>query len=348
MDVDRKFKKEIHHAIELLMGYRLLEAIYELTLRCNLHCRHCGSNAGKPRTSELSLAESLALIHDLNELGVYMITLNGGEPFLNPHWARIGKEINDHGIKLGLITNGYGIKDDVMRAVAALDIYEVGISLDGGRAVHDSIRCKGSYESAIATIKKLHEKNVPVGVITTVSKMNLDALGDVLATILSCGVDAWQVQVAIPMGRMAKEFLINNEEYKQMIDFIHGVRTEFPGKVYLNGGDCVGLGAKSLVTDHVYTGGICSAGTRIVGIHSNGDVVGCLAMIHDDYIEGNLRDRSITDIWLDEGAFAYNRKPAGVAGKCTGCNQADACRAGCKSMNIACGHPNESLYCARF
>ena len=86
-----------------------------------------------PRASELTLGESLALIRDLSDLGVYMITLNGGEPFLHRHWARIGKEVVDHGIKLGLISNGYRVDEKTVQTVAALEPYEVGISLDGGK-----------------------------------------------------------------------------------------------------------------------------------------------------------------------------------------------------------------------
>jgi radical SAM protein with 4Fe4S-binding SPASM domain len=330
------------------MDHQLIEAIYELTLRCNLACKHCGSTAGMPRSSELTLGESLALIRDLSDLGAYMITLNGGEPFLHRHWARIGKEVVDRGIKLGLISNGYRVDDKTVQTVAALEPYEVGISLDGGKDIHDEIRCTGSFDSAIATMKKFMAAGVPVGVITTVSKMNLDALDDVLGAILSCGVDAWQVQVAIPMGRMDKTFILNNEEYKQLTGFINKVRLEHGNAVFLTGADCTGLGAKQLVTEHEYTDGICGAGIDLVGIHSNGDVAGCLSMMHEACVEGNIRNHSIKDMWFDENAFAYNRKFAGVAGKCAGCKQADACRAGCKSMNIALGQPNESPYCAFF
>ena len=91
------------------MTYHLNQAVYELTLRCNLNCKHCGSNAGNPREQELSLSESMQLIDDLNELGTTMITLNGGEPFLHSNWFQIGKRIVDYGIRLAFITNGFHI-----------------------------------------------------------------------------------------------------------------------------------------------------------------------------------------------------------------------------------------------
>jgi MoaA/NifB/PqqE/SkfB family radical SAM enzyme len=113
------------------MKYHLNQAVYELTLRCNLRCKHCGSDAGISRTGELSLPESLTLIRDLAELGVTMITLNGGEPFLHPHWFSIGKAVSDYGIRLAFITNGYNLPDHVFTEVARLKPYEIAFSLDG-------------------------------------------------------------------------------------------------------------------------------------------------------------------------------------------------------------------------
>jgi radical SAM protein with 4Fe4S-binding SPASM domain len=327
------------------MEYKLNQAVYELTLRCNLHCKHCGSNAGQPRYNELSLTESLSVIRDLNDLGVYLITLNGGEPFLNPNWAQIGKTIRDYGIQLAIITNGFGLNKEIYQQIAALEPYEIGLSLDGGRDVHDSIRSPGSYDQVISTIQNLKEYQVPTGVITTVSKMNLDTLDEILTILLNQGIDAWQIQAAIPMGRLTEQFKLTTNEYKRATDFIHRVRTLHTKKIFLNGGDCMGIGAKSLVTHLDYSHGNCGAGKSVVGIHSNGDVVGCLSMMNNAYIEGNIRDRSLKAIWCDEKSFRYNRNPSPVSGKCLGCDQALICQAGCKSMNLAQGDINESPYC---
>jgi len=330
------------------MEYQLNQAVYELTLQCNLACKHCGSGAGLSRKEELTLNESLAVIRDLNELGAYMITLNGGEPFLNPNWLQIGRAIHDYGIQLAFITNGFHLHENIFHEIAVLEPYEVGISLDGDKEIHNAIRCPGSFEQVLATVRKFQEVGVPTGVITTVSKMNIHALDDILAIILDQGIDAWQIQAAIPMGRMAENFALSNSEYKRVVDFIHRVRTLHKKQVFLNGGDCMGIGAKSLVTGIKYTDGNCGAGKSVVGIHSNGDVVGCLSMMNDAYIEGNVRRRSLKEIWFDDERFGYNRKPSILTGKCKECDLANQCRAGCKSMNIAYGHPNESPYCMRF
>jgi radical SAM protein with 4Fe4S-binding SPASM domain len=147
---------------------------------------------------------------------------------------------------------------------------------------------------------------------------------------------------------MHENLILSNFEYKRVVDFIYRVRTLHRKSVFLNGGDCMGLGAKNLVTQIDYSTGNCAAGKTVVGIRSNGDVVGCLSIMNNDYIEGNIRQRSLTDIWNDEHAFAYNRNPVKLTGRCAGCTQAQSCKGGCKSLNVACGHPTESPYCMQF
>ncbi|HMA94207.1 MAG TPA: radical SAM protein, partial [Polyangiaceae bacterium] len=68
--------------IKLLEKYGYLPriAVWELTLRCNLNCRHCGSRAGRARDDELALNEALTLADDLAEMGCQFLTLSGGEP----------------------------------------------------------------------------------------------------------------------------------------------------------------------------------------------------------------------------------------------------------------------------
>jgi radical SAM protein with 4Fe4S-binding SPASM domain len=330
------------------MLYHLNQAVYELTLRCNLNCKHCGSNAGLPRQNELSLAESLNLIRELNDLGTTMVTLIGGEPFLNPNWLPIGKAITDYGIRLAIITNGFHLPDSIYSEVARLDPYEIAFSLDGNREIHDRIRNTGSFDQVLANLHRFQALNVPTGVITTVSKTNLDFLDEILAVILHNGIDAWQIQAAIPMGRMQKNVIITNTEYKRVVDFIYRVRTLYQKYVFLSGADCMGLGAKALVTKIDYSNGNCAAGKNVVGIRSNGDIVGCLSMMDDAYVEGNLRQHTLKEIWTDEHAFSYNRHPAEITGQCRECSQRQSCKAGCKSMNIAWGHPNGSPYCMQF
>ena len=52
--------------------YKLDTAVWEITLRCNIHCLHCGSSAENvTRSNELTTDEALDLIEQLADLGSF-------------------------------------------------------------------------------------------------------------------------------------------------------------------------------------------------------------------------------------------------------------------------------------
>ena len=70
-------------------SYHPRYVVWELTLKCDLACRHCGSRAGRPRAEELSLAECEDLVEQLAAIGAQEITFIGGEAYLHPDWLSI-------------------------------------------------------------------------------------------------------------------------------------------------------------------------------------------------------------------------------------------------------------------
>src|SRR5215207_8579766 len=63
------------HARPIDHKYRPIYAVWEITLACDLACRHCGSRAGRARPDELTTAEALDLVDQLAVLGVKEVTL---------------------------------------------------------------------------------------------------------------------------------------------------------------------------------------------------------------------------------------------------------------------------------
>ena len=69
------------------MTYRRTSyAVWEITLKCNLACNHCGSRAGHARTTELTTEEAFDLVRQMAEVGIKEVTLIGGEAFMRPDW----------------------------------------------------------------------------------------------------------------------------------------------------------------------------------------------------------------------------------------------------------------------
>jgi MoaA/NifB/PqqE/SkfB family radical SAM enzyme len=79
-------------------AHRPIYAVWEITLKCDLACRHCGSRAGHARPDELDTAECLDLVHQMAALGVKEVTLIGGEAYLRDDWTQIVREITASGM----------------------------------------------------------------------------------------------------------------------------------------------------------------------------------------------------------------------------------------------------------
>ena len=55
---------------------------WEITLKCNLRCTHCLSDAGTALKEELTSGECRSLVDQLTELRVFQVNIGGGEPFI--------------------------------------------------------------------------------------------------------------------------------------------------------------------------------------------------------------------------------------------------------------------------
>jgi len=334
--------------------------VWETTLACNLACRHCGSAAGKPRARELDTAESLRLLETLRELGTEEVTFSGGEPFLRPDWRQLMARARALGLRCPIVSNGLSITRAIADDLARLEIGSVSISVDGGPRVHDSLRPlvpsrttalsgpvgpdgPSSHEQLAFAIEHLRAVDVPVCAITQVSKTNLAELGAIRDFLVDRGLEAWQIQLTNTMGRNAPRGggapvpALEPADLPALHSFIRTVQDE--GKIRCLAADCIGyyaadeplLRSVERPCDNFWQG--CQAGLRVIGITSDGGVKGCLSL-PDSFLEGNLRERPLPQIWRDEAAFAYNRRfsVADLTGACATCAFGKLCRAGCHSF----------------
>ena len=194
------------------MKYYPRQAVWETTLKCNMNCMHCGSRAGKARENELTIEECLNIAQQLIDMGLEQITLIGGEIFLKEDWDKISRKFVDNGVKVNIITNGFNLNDEQFRQIKDSGICQVYFSVDGLEKTHNTIRRNpASFEHVLKAMKRLREENMPIGVITTVTDLNIDELEDMYKLFIDNKVASWQIQIASPMGnaRDNKNLLIS-------------------------------------------------------------------------------------------------------------------------------------------
>jgi radical SAM protein with 4Fe4S-binding SPASM domain len=315
------------------MKYSLECATWELTLRCNLKCFHCEFSAGNALPDELTTKESLDLVDQLKNVNCKKIILMGGEPFLRSDWDIISKKIKDVGIKLAFISNGYLDSKRTFNKLENLNPEFIGVSIDGGTAkTHDKIRgVEGSFSRALNFIDRCIKLEIPVIVITSIHKLNFEEL-PILRDLLFNKDVSWTIQVTDIAGRFPKEYLIDENEFYSIGKFIFETQKKHPmGSKFINGAHDIGYNSKYFPNLTSFPNWIgCQAGISLIGIESNGRIKGCSALT-SEFVEVNVRDRSIADIWNDPESFPYNRcfKKEDLNGFCKSCEYGKTCKGGC-------------------
>ena len=331
--------------------YRLRTCVWELTLACCFRCAYCGSNGGKARENELTTAECLDVAQQLCALSCRRVNLIGGEVFLRDDWETIVTALTSRGVRMCIITNGYRMTPQILHALRRADVESVAVSLDGPQDVHDAFRQKGSFARAFDAIRALAGAGIPVSVITTLRSDNAPYLPQFYETLRQTPIFAWQLQACSPMGSAASGGIDVAFDAKRVLEFVRSTAETAPFCV--GTADNIGYYTPEErfvrgLPDVTFRG--CTAGLSSIGIDSVGNVRGCESMYDPRFNEGNLRERSLREIWDDPHAFAYNRafRPELLTGKCGTCPHGSICAGGCRSYNwFAGGRLYESPLCAR-
>jgi len=332
--------------------------VWEITSRCNMRCLHCASDfdGDRPRGEELTLSEALDVCEQLAEMGCEKVVLSGGEAMLRPDWPRIATELTGRGIHVSLITNGFGLDEERARAIREAGICRVALSLDGLEATHNYVRDNPwSFERVVRACGLLHGEGVPINFVTHVNRMNLRELAAMEDLVVELGADVWRLQLGSPMGRLAEhpELVIHPEDLPDIADFL--VAAKGRRRVAISVGNNIGYFShhESALRSTPNRQGLdfwcgCAAGCLNVGIEADGSVKGCLSLQAAEFVEGNLRDHRLVEIWNRPGAFAYTRgfRPENLHGHCRDCEYGEICRGGCVFMAYgASGSAHDNPYC---
>jgi radical SAM protein with 4Fe4S-binding SPASM domain len=331
-------------------------AVWEITLRCDLACRHCGSRAGHARSDELTTVECLDLVHQMADLGVKEVTVIGGEAYLRDDWLEIVREIRRRGMSATMTTGGRGITAERARQAHAAGIESASISLDGLRVTHDRLRgVEGSFDSALAAMQHLREAGVRVATNTQINRLTMPELPALLEVLAEAGAHSWQIQLTVPMGRAADEpdvllqpydlldlYPLLGELKRRSIEL--GIRL-WPGNNIGYFGPYESVLKGTMPRGHMAS---CGAGRSTLGIEADGAIKGCPSLPTEAWTGGNIRDASLRDIWERAAPLRYTRDRTveDLWGYCRTCYYADVCRAGCTWTSfVFFGKAGNNPYC---
>lgn len=336
--------------------YEPLVAVWEITLRCDLACRHCGSRAGRARHDELSTEECVDLVRQLAEIGTREVAIIGGEPYLRDDWTTILRAIKDHGMRPSMTTGGRGLTPERARAAAEAGLFSASVSIDGERETHDRLRgVKGSHDAAFAALDHLRTAGIHVATNTQINRLTMPEMPLMVERLAASKVRSWQIQLTVAMGRAVDEPDVLLQPY-DLLD-LYPMLAELVPAAKARGIDVVAGNNVGYFGPHETTlrgrtstghSGGCGAGRVAIGIEADGTIKGCPSLSTKEWSGGNVRQTPLRDIWERAEALRYtrDRTVASLWGFCATCYYADECRAGCTwTADSLFGRPGNNPYC---
>ena len=303
---------------------------WELTYACNLSCVHCLSSSGRRDPRELTTAECMAVVDELQRMQVFYVNIGGGEPTVRPDFWALVDYATGHDVGVKFSTNGVKITPEIARRLAGRDYVDVQISLDGATPeVNDAVRGRGSYDVALRAMRNLADAGFAGFKISVVmTRHNVGQLEKFKAI-----ADRFGAQLRItrlrPSGRGADvwdELHLHPGQQRELYDWLvaHGTDV-LTGDSFFHlsgfGGALPGLG-------------MCGAGRVVCLIDPVGDVYACPFAIHPSFLAGNVRDPGgFASVWQHSELFAGLRRPQ-TGGACESCSAFGSCRGGCMAAKF--------------
>ncbi|MBQ0049876.1 MAG: TIGR04133 family radical SAM/SPASM protein [Bacteroidales bacterium] len=325
LEIDR------HLRHERAAAHPLKQLFWECTLRCNVHCLHCGSDcASDELTPDMPASDFLQAIDQLTpHVNPHhtMIIISGGEPLVRPDLEEVGRELYKREYPWGIVTNGLLLTRNRLDRLMQAGMHTMTVSLDGLEADHNWLRRHPhSFERAYAAIRLMRETpQLKWDIVSCINQRSFPHLQEIREMLVKAGVREWRVFTIVPMGRAKgnAELQLSGTQMRQLMDFI--VETRRQGRILMSY-SCEGfLGRyEGRVRSYLYT---CQAGLSVAGIRVDGSITGCNS-IRSHYDQGNIYRDNIWEVWQNAFQTYRQREWAKQSAPCADCSLFRYCEGG--------------------
>lgn len=299
----------------------LRQLFWESTLRCDLKCRHCGSDCkmqseqkDMPKEDFLRVLDSIARKTDPHRV---FVIISGGEPLMRKDIEECGAAIHQRGFPWGMVTNALHLTPQRWQRLLQAGIGSMSISLDGLEDDHNWMR--GNEQSFRRVSEAIDMLTAQHGflfdIVTCVNRRNYPHLDDIKRFLISKGVVRWRIFTVFPVGRAAKDPMmrLDPEQLRGVLDFIkltreeRAIRADYACEGFLGN-------YEGEVRNLFYS---CQAGITIGSVMADG-AIGACASIRADYHQGNIYEDDFMDVWEHRYA-AHRHREWMKTGECADC-----------------------------
>ena len=157
---------------------------FELTFKCNLHCKHCYSdcyNNAYYIKKELGTKEVKSILDKIYNSGVIWLCFTGGDPLTRVDFLDIYAYAKEKGFIITIFTNGCSLTEKIADYLKENPPFVIEITLNAvKKSTYESIsQVKDSFEKAITGIDMIIKRKLPLKIKTQASKQNLEELDQI-------------------------------------------------------------------------------------------------------------------------------------------------------------------------
>jgi len=313
----------------------LKEIVWECTLSCNAHCKHCSVNAEcKKRTDELTTQEIKdwfkQIAHDMDATKIF-INITGGEPLVRKDLCEVMEyATNELWFHWWMATNGILMNDENIERLKKANLDTISISIDGLEETHDIFRwVPNSYKTILQNINNLKKANFvkTIQVTTVINKSNIDQIEELYNVMLDLWIDSWRVMPIDPVGRANKHknLLLDGVDIKKIFDFVKSKKNKNRMDIIYGCTGFIGLDYENEIRNHYF---FCRTGINIASILYNWDLFVCPNVPRLKYlIQGNIKTDNFKDVW-DNKYKEFRKMDRTKCKHCEQCKFRDFCLGG--------------------
>ena len=309
----------------------LQQLFWESTLRCNVHCLHCGSDCSSSETMPDMPAGDFLNVLDKSvtphvDPHKVLIIISGGEPLMRKDLAEVGKALKQRGYPWGMVTNGLALTEKRFKELMASGLRSMAISFDGMELNHNWLRQHPlAFEGATRAIKlAAATPSLTWDVVTCVNQRSFPQIDEMQKYLWSIGVRNWRLITIDPMGRAADnpELLLTPEQHRQVLDYIREKRKEGLHISY----SCEGFmpDYEMEIRDYLFH---CAAGVSVASILIDGSISACTS-VRGKYYQGNIYHDDFWDVWENRFEPYRNRQWMKQLEPCNTCKLFRYCEGG--------------------
>ncbi|HEY3280651.1 MAG TPA: TIGR04053 family radical SAM/SPASM domain-containing protein [Armatimonadota bacterium] len=318
---------------------------WESTQACDLSCLHCRASAQPSRHPlELTTEEGYRLLEQIKSFGDPLFVITGGDPMKREDIYDLVSYGSSLGLRVAMSPSATPLlSPEALARLKECGVQRLSISIDGPRReIHDAFRrTEGAFQCSMDVLHACQELGLPFQVNTTVTRHTLNALDEFPPLLEGLkGLSLWSVFFLVPTGRGRREDEISPSEYEEVLQWLYRYSRKAPFDIKTTAATHfrrVILQQRRLEsaengTEPRAIAGFSSAPGRapkgvndangLVFISHTGNVCpsGFLPLI-----AGNVRLRTLPDIYRNSALFRALRNPDLLKGKCGACEYKRVC-----------------------